>query len=561
VIRQLRVNNLAVIDELDVELGPGLNVITGETGAGKSVLLSAVAVLCGRRVSAEVIRTGESQASVEAIFDSPLLAARAIELGFADPEGEAHELLVARTISARGRGKVLVNGRLSTVTLLAELMTDALEIVSQGEHQRLVRPEVQTELVDAYGGLEPLAEQLRAHYLSWHAVAAELQERVVRREERARREDQLRFEIEQIERVGPRLGELAELEREHARLAHVDRLAQLVSSALEILQEEGGAGEGLVHAQGAISDAAQLDPDLGEAAEGLRRAGVELEEAVLALQRYGAALEADPGRLSGVEGRLGEIARLQARYGADVEEILAHRDRARDELDRIGGGEARTEQLERDLADAARVLSASAAQLDRARRQAGAEIAEAVQKELRGLELRKAEFQVRFDPLSAKTAEGWEAPSGPRGAALASFVFSANPGEEPRRLRDVASGGELSRLLLALRNVLRDADEGRVLLFDEIDAGVGGRSARRVGERLRTLARVHQILCITHLAAIAALGGTHYNVQKRTRSGRTVMAIGPLEGEARVDEIARLSGGGRVTAAARAHARELLTAS
>jgi DNA repair protein RecN (Recombination protein N) len=559
VIRQLRVKNLAVIDELDVELGPGLNVLTGETGAGKSVLLSAVAMLCGRRVSAEVIRTGEAQASVEAILDSPLLAARAVELGFADAEGEARELLVARTISARGRSKVFVNGRLSTVTLLAELMADVLEVVSQGEHQRLVRPEVQTELVDAYGGLQPLGEQVRERYRSWHAVAADLQDRIVRREERARREDQLRFEIEQIERVAPRPGELAELEREHARLAHVDRLAQLVSSALETLQAEGGAGEGLVLARGAVSDAAQLDPDLEDAAEGLRRAGVELEEAILALQRYGAALEADPSRLAGVEGRLGEIGRLQARYGADVEEILAHRDRSREELDRIGGGEARTEQLERELAEAARALTAAASRLDKARRQAGGEIAAAVQKELRGLELRKAEFQVRFEKLSIKTPEGWEAPSGPRGSAAASFVFSANPGEEPRRLRDVASGGELSRLLLALRNVLRDADAGRILLFDEIDAGVGGRSARRVGERLRTLARVHQILCITHLAAIAALGETHYNVQKRTRRGRTVTAIGPLVGEARVDEIARLSGGGRVTDAARAHARELLS--
>jgi DNA repair protein RecN (Recombination protein N) len=561
VIRQLRVKNLAVIDELDVELGPGLNVLTGETGAGKSVLLSAVAMLCGRRVSAEVIRTGESQASVEAILDSPLLAKRAVELGFADPEDETRELLVARTISARGRGKVHVNGRLSTVTLLAELMADALEIVSQGEHQRLVRPEVQTELVDAYGGLAPLAEELRQGYRSWHAVAAELHDRIARREERARREDQLRFEIEQIERVGPKLGELAELEREHARLAHVDRLAQGVSQALDTLQSEGGAGEALVIALGAVSEAAQLDPDLAETAEGLRRAGVELEEAVLALQRYGAALEADPSRLAAVEGRLGEIGRLQARYGADVEEILAHRDRAREELERIGGGEARGERLERELAEAARELSTRAARLDKARRQAGNEIAAAVQKQLRGLELRKAEFQVRFEKLNPKTPEGWEAPSGPRGPALASFVFSANPGEEPRRLRDVASGGELSRLLLALRNVLRDADEGRILLFDEIDAGVGGRSARRVGERLRSLGRVHQILCITHLAAIAALGETHYNVQKRTRGGRTVTAIGPLEGEARVDEIARLSGGGRVTAAARAHARELLSAS
>ena len=555
-IRTLRVRNLAVIADLELELGPGLNVLTGETGAGKSVLLSAIALLRGRRVSADAIRSGESEACVEAIFASPALLLRARELGLAaDDDGE---LLVTRTLAAAGRGRVHVNGRLATVGLLAKLLAEEIEVVGQGEHQGLLRSEVQSELLDAFGGLEEPAAALRAAHERWRALAAELEERRAHTEERARREDQLRFEVEQIGKIAPEPGELAELEAEHQRLAHVDRLGQGSDVALEGLDGDGGAREALAAAARELVALRALDPSLAECSESLERATLELSDTVASLEQYRAALEADPERLGRVEQRLDELGRLQRRYGTTIEEILAHSASAQAELERIGGGQARTAEFEHALAVAGGELDALARALQKGRRASGAELANAVQKELAGLELGRASFAVAFEALPAKTPEGWPAPSSARGLERAVFTLAANPGEDPRALREVASGGELARLLLALRNVLRDSAPGGLLLFDEIDAGISGRTGGRVGERLRALARTHQTLCITHLASIAALGETHYRVDKRVRAGHTRTSVARLEGEERVDEIARMSGGGRLTEAARTHARELL---
>ncbi len=563
-IRELRVQNLALIDELELELEPGLNVITGETGAGKSVLLGAIAALSGRRVSSESVRSGADAATVEALFEGQPLLARARELGLASRDDS--ELLVVRRVSREGRGKVQVNGRLSTVSLLAELLADALEVVSQGEHLRLLRPEVQARLLDEYGELGPRVEQVRTLYAGWYALTREIHSRRASMQERARREDQLRFELEQIESVAPEPGELDALETEHARLAHVDHLTQETGAALELLEGDPGPGarERLAQAQAHLRTALELDRSLSDTAESLERARLELDEASSGLERYLASLDADPAHLARVEMRLAELRRLQARYGPSVEEILAYRDRIRDEIEQLGGGEARTAELESEQAERAQALGAAAGQLEKARRQVAAELAAHMQRELQGLDLRRAAFSVALEPLSAKTQEGWEAPCAPQGRERPSFWLAPNPGEEPRRLRDAASGGELARLLLALRNVLREADsDPGVLLFDEIDAGVSGRTAHRIGERLRALGarHQHQVICITHLPQIAALAETHYQVGKRVRGGRTLTWVKRVDGEARVDEIARMLAGGRVTPAARSHAKELISRS
>lgn len=559
-IRTLRVRNLAVIEELELELEPGLNVITGETGAGKTVLLGAIATLSGRRVSSEGVRTGAATAAVEAIFETPRLLERARDLGLAREDDT--ELLVTRSVSREGRGKVFINGTLATVSLLSELLSDALEVVSQGEHQRLLRPEVQAQLLDAYGELDLLVEEVASLHARWHTLAKEIHARRASAEERARREDQLRFELEQIEAVDPEPDELESLGAEHARLAHVDRLGQELGAALELLDGGGGVRERLGGAQAHLHSTLSLDNSLSEIAEAAERAQVELTETVASLERYLSLLESDPARLAQVETRLTELRRLQSRYGPTIEAILAYRDGAREELELMGGGEARTAAQEAEQAELAHSLEAAGKRLEKARRQVAGELELAVARELAAVGLGRVSFRVAFEPLSGKTREGWEAPCAPQGRERASFWLAANPGEDPRRLRDAASGGELARLLLALRNVLREEeseeDMGGVLLFDEIDAGVGGRTARRVGERLRWLAARHQILCITHLPQIAAVAQTHYRVEKRLRSGRTLTRVKRLEGEARVDEIARMAAGGRVTETARAHARELL---
>ena len=555
-IQALRVRDLATIDELSLEPGPGLNVLTGETGAGKSVLLGAISLLAGRRVSKEVVRSGAAEASVEAIFAAPALLERARELGLAGDDDA--ELLVARSVSSEGRGKVWINGRLATTALLAELLGDALEIVSQGEHLALLRPEVQLELLDRHGGLEPLAAEVAELYRQWRERALELDQRRAQAAELARREDQLRFEIEQIDRTAPRADELEALEAEHRRLAHVERLGRDSERALDALDGGGGARERLAEAAAALRGAVELDPALAGAAQALGRAALEAEDAVRELERYRESLEVEPGRLEQVEARLGELRRLQSRYGPNIEAILEYRAQAQREFERIAGGERRTAQLESELAACAERLDAAARRLSGARETVAVELASAVTAELAAVDLPKARFDVALEPAPGKGPEGRAAPSGPGGRESAAFQLVANPGEKPRRLRDAASGGELARLLLALRNVLRGAESSRVLLFDEIDAGIGGRAAGRVGERLRHLGRHHQILCITHLPQVAALGDRHFRVSKRVSRGRTRSAIEELQGELRVDEVARMAAGANVTEAARAHARELL---
>jgi DNA repair protein RecN (Recombination protein N) len=555
-IATLRVRNMVTIEELELELGPGLTVVTGETGAGKSLLLGAIALLSGQRVGSELVRAGAKEAQVEAILKSPQLLARARALGVA-AEGE-DELLVSRTLSREGRGRVFLNGRLATVALLSELMADALEITSQGEHQRLLRAEAQAELLDAFASLEPFAGEVAGLHARWRELALAIQARRRDREALARREDQLRFELEQIDRVKPLPGELDELGVELRRLGHADRLARAAGRALESLDSEGGLREQLGAARASLRAVLELDPELRDSDAALERAKLELDEASLLLERYAEAIEADPQRLTRVEERLGELRRLQSRYGNAIEDILTHRDRAAAELASLAGGEERTAELEAELAALAESLDAKARGLSRARETAAEALERAVQSELAALELKRARFRVELEPLEAKSAEGLTPPSGPSGRERAAFLLAANPGEAAGKLKDTASGGELARLLLALRNALRDADQGRVLLFDEVDAGLGGQTARKVGERLRTLAARNQVICITHLPQIAALGDLHHSVVKDVRKSRTETRISTLRGDERVDEIARMSGG-QLTDASRAHARELLS--
>jgi len=557
VIQSLRVRNLALLEELELEFSRGLHVVTGETGAGKSILLGAIALLCGRRVSTDLVRSGEREARVEALFDAGELLERARELGLA--EEEESELLVARSVSREGRGKVWVNGRLATVEMLARLMDGAIEIASQGEHQRLLRPELQTEWLDAHGQHATALATVTERFERWAQLAQELADRSAHATERARREAHLRADLEGIERVAPSAAELEALEAEHSRLGHLERIDSRTAGALEHIDDgENGARARLHASRTQLRDVLGLDPKLADVDAALERAELECAEASFALERYRSGLEADPRRIEHVEQRLGEIRKLQSRFGESIDAILALAESARTELEQLGGGEERTEALRAELESADRELRAAADVLSRARVAAAADLAAGVCTELAGLDMSKARFEVRLEPASPPSRGGLTASSGPGGCERAVFVLAANPGEEPRRLRDAASGGELARLMLALRNALRGGESGRLLLFDEVDSGVGGATADRVGRRLRELARHHDVLCITHLPQIAALGQTHYHVHKRVRDGRTVTLVEQLEGDERVDEIARMAGGGKITATARAHARELL---
>ncbi len=557
-IRTLRVRNLAVIEELELELGPGLNVITGETGAGKSVLLGAIALLRGRRISSELVRSGSDEASIEVVLDAPPILARARELGQAS-EGD-EELLVTRTVSRDGRGRVRLNGSVTTAQLLAQTIGDTLEVIGQGEHQRLLQPDVQASLLDSFAGVEEAVAEHEALHRRWSETTRELGERRRTSESRLREEDRLRFEVDQIRAVDPKPGEIEDLESERVRLAHVDRLARDSAAVLDGLQREEGVRDRLARLRGPLDQSAKLDPALDPIVEALARASVEIDDAGAALERYVASIDAEPGRLEVVEGRLSELHGLLARYGSTIEDVLAHADSAEAELQHLGGGEGRMEQLEGELGALGERLVESAARLTAGREKAAVSLARVVEEELGALDLRGARFEVRLLPMEPRAAGQVPPPSGPRGRERAEFWLAASPGEEPRRLRDAASGGELARIVLALRTALRDADHGRILLFDEVDVGIGGRTAQRVGARLRRLGTRHQVICITHLPQIAALGQTHYRIVKRMRAGRATPRVERLSGEARVEEVARMSGSGRITPTVRAHARELLGA-
>jgi len=562
VISTLRIRDLAVVADVELELGAGLNVLTGETGAGKSLVLAALALLAGRRASAEAVRQGASEAAVEAVFGTARLPALEAELAARGLACDDHELVVRRSVAASGRSRAQVAGQLAPVSLLAELLGPHIEIASQHDSHALRRPEVHGRLLDAYGGLEAKRRAVAEGYAGLRRVDEERTRMHAAAAERARRRDLLAFQVGEIDEAKLRPGEPEALAAERARLRHVERLREGAVRAAAALggdpavSDAPGAADLAAEAARGVEDLAEIDPELGPLAGRLVAAHAELADAAGELESYAAGLEGDPARLTEVEERLERIEGLRRKYGESVEEILAFRADAAAELEADEAAGSRERELAAERERLAAALSRDARALSAGRRRAARRLAEAVEEELRALALPHAGLAVALP--AAPVPEGL--PCGPAGAEAPELLFRANPGEDPRPLRKVASGGELSRLFLALKNALRRADPGMVLVFDEVDAGVGGGVAERVGHALAELASEHQVLCITHLPQVAARGDVHLHVRKREIGGRAVAEVHQLDPEGRVEEIARMAGGTRITAATRRHARELLEA-
>jgi DNA repair protein RecN (Recombination protein N) len=560
VIETLRIANLAIVERAEVEFGPGLNALTGETGAGKSIVLGALGLLAGARASAEAIRAGAEEARVEAVFRTERLPALEAELRERGLEPDGHELVVARTLGRGGRSRAEVAGRLVPVSTLAELFEGRLEISSQHESQSLRRPESHARLLDAFGGLGEERRRVEEGHALLRAARAECHRLEAESAARERRRDFLAFQIAEIEEIGPEPGELERLAAEHARLAHAAELRDETAAAATALAgdpgapETPGAGDALDAAARGLAAVAAIDPQLAGLAERLRALHVEVEDAARDLERYADRVDVDPARLTVVEQRLARLEHLRTRYGASEEEILAFRDTATGELADLGGADERLAELRRSQVAAEAALREAAERLSRGRARAGRLLAKAAERALRALDMPAARLEVGLAPVAP--ADGL--PCGPGGAEQVEFLLAANPGEPARALRRVASGGELSRIFLALRGALRRAGEGMILVFDEVDAGIGGRAANRVGTLLAKLAADHQVLCITHWPQIAAAAATHHRAVKGVRGGRTGVRIEPLAERERIEELARMAGGDRVTEATRRHARELL---
>jgi len=559
-IETLRIEGMAVIEHAELEFGPGLNVLTGETGAGKSIVLGALTLLAGARASAQTIRDGCDEAVVEAVFDTtrlPDLESTLAERGVDDDE---HQLVVRRSVARNGRSRVRLSGQLMPAATLAELLGGRLEISSQHDSQMLLRPDAHVRLLDASGGLQPLRDRVAAAHATVRAIDAERERLRADAQERERRRDFLAFQVEEIDAAALEPAAIEALRGDRARWAHADRLQSDGAAALAALSgdtgspEERSATDGLAGAARIVASMARLDPTLSPLADRLAALTDELREAALDLERSVAALESDPERLAEADERLHQVETLQRKYGATVEEVLAFRDRAAAELATLEGAGEREAELEAERAIHCRALAADAKKLTRGRVKAARRLADEVGASLRQLAMPEAQFEVRLDP--AEPPPGL--PCGPSGAEVPVFGFCANAGEALRPLRAVASGGELSRVFLALKQALRESAAGMVLVFDEVDTGVGGRVADRVGAMLADLARNHQVLCITHLPQIAAFAQTHFRVEKDVAEGRTRTRISRVEGAERVEEIARMAGGESVGSATLAHARELL---
>jgi DNA repair protein RecN (Recombination protein N) len=559
VLRELRIENLLLIEKAELRLGEGLNAITGETGAGKTVLAHSLDLLMGGKARSGIVRPGAEEAWVEGVFDLPeglLAEPEFAELAERVPEG-AEEVVLGRRVSAGGRTSAFVAGRAASAADLKRLGSRLLAFYGQHEHRRLTIASAQMEVLDGFAGAEHLAlrEQHRAAHRECVALAAELAELRERDGSRARDLDLYRYELSEIEAVAPDPAEQEELSAERERLAHAEGLREAAGGALDATsgaeEEGGGAAGALAQAESLLQGLAGVDAGLDALSARLSALTIELGDVAGELRSCLDRLEADPGRLAAVEERLDALDRLERKHGGSVESVLAHAERCRAEIARLEGAGERGAEAERALAEAEARRAKLAARLSKARAKATAPFEAAVAEELERLAMPGAKLEVALDPHP----EGF----GPSGAETVELRLAPNPGLAPAPLRDAASGGELSRTMLALSGVGGGAGAG-VLVFDEIDAGVGGQTARAVGERLRSLGEGRQIICITHLPQVASLAATHFTIEKDVAGDRATASVRRLDGEGVVAEIRRMLGGEGSDEAATRHARELLAA-
>ncbi len=565
----LRISGFAIVDAVEVRFGPGLNVLTGETGAGKSILVNALHLVLGGRMSGEVLRDGAEEAVVEALFELPaghpvlarLAAAGLVDAEDASAKGDARELLVRRVAARGGRGRALVNGALCTVSMLEQALRGAVDISGQHEHVSLLDASTHLELLDAHAGLDatPLL-RYRAAHAALAALAREREALSADEGERARRADYLAFQLAELDRVDPKPGELEALDEERRVLASAEKLRDAARAAEALAYgEEGSASERVAQAARALADAAALDRRLEPTLALLRSASVEIEEAGRELGRYADAVGGDPERLAAVEDRLEGLRALARKHGS-LDAAVARRVEMKDELSRLRGGGERLGELEGEIAARGRDALALARELSRARAEAAREFASCVRGELDALAMGRCRIEVALlPPESGVAVDG--AVLGASGAERAEILIAPNPGEPPRPLARIASGGELSRILLAVKRTLSRKDPVATYVFDEVDAGIGGAVAEAMGRVLSEVSHGRQVICVTHLPQVAAFADRHLRVEKRVGGGRTRAAVEVLDGpEDRRREVARMIAGATITESALGHAAALIEA-
>ncbi|SMB98550.1 DNA replication and repair protein RecN [Thermanaeromonas toyohensis ToBE] len=552
-LAELQIENFALIEKLKLNLGPGLNVVTGETGAGKSIIIDAIGLLVGARASGEYLREGAERGCVSGLFycqDLKGVEGILKELGF-KPE-EDGSLLLTRELSRSGRHSCRINGRPVTLSMYQKIGQHLVDIHGQHAYQSLLRPTYQLQLLDSFAGLTTLRKEITEIYSRWRAVKHELEELYGDPSERERQKDLLRFQIEEIDRAAPKLGEEEELKQELKILTSAEELARGAEMVYTHLfgggVRQASAYDLLAQAGEILISMANLDPGLKKWVTMLEEASLQVEEVAKALRSYREALEFDPKRLQEIEDRLETLRRLHRKYGRTLEDILRFREEAAATLARLEQSEELASRLEKESENLLSVYEEKAAKLHHLRLKAAKELEKEIQVVLRELAMPAAKVTIalrcREDP-------------GPVGKDEIEFYFQPNPGEGTYPLAQIASGGEMARVMLALKSILAGVDEIPTLIFDEIDAGVGGQAARSVALRLAHIGRKRQVLCVTHSAQLASLADHHFNVNKVVQGNRTYTLVKELTGEERLLELARLLSG-EASPTALKHAAELL---
>jgi DNA repair protein RecN (Recombination protein N) len=541
-LRFLRIRNLAVIEAVEVEFEPGFNVLTGETGAGKSILVEAVGLLLGARASQDLVRTGEAQATIEAIF-----------------EADDRELVVRREITSQGRSRSFINGALATAAALRDLSARLVEPHGQHEHQALLDPATHLPLLDAYATLDDLGAQVASAWEAVRRLRDQLERSRMDAREKAARLELIAFQLAEIEKAAPKAGEDEELAATRQVLASAERIQRLCQESYAALYESDAAVlAGLGGVWKRVGELAALDPQFAPYVDARDAIKSQLEDLAFFLRQYADGIDASPGRLQEVEDRLALLERLKRKHGPLLQDVIDKGAALRRERDLLTGAGEQAGDLERSLDAATRTFLGRARDLSTRRRAAAVEFSKRLEALVAELAMARTRFDVRFN-VSELPEDRWSE----RGVDEAEFFVSPNPGEELRPLARIVSGGELSRVMLALKTLAAGspaAAGAKTLIFDEVDAGIGGRVADVVGARLAALGERFQVLCITHLPQIAAHGDTQFRIEKNVRGARTVTAVAQLDDNGRVQEIARMIGGATITEQARASAAELLAA-
>lgn len=554
-LTELVVHNFAIIRNLEVAFKSGLNALTGETGAGKSILVGAVNLILGSRASQEMIRTGATEATVEAAFelsDRQRVSDRLSMLGL---ESTDSVLIIRRSISRSGRNRVFVNDQQISLQQLQQVARGLISVSGQHEHQLLLDADLHLELLDAFGRLDSMCEEVSRCYADWSETREQLNKLKRFKQDQAAQVDWMRFQLQELEGANLQPDEDNVLQAELNILRHAAALSGAAEASHQILYAGKGAVlDRLAEVEKNIESISRIDPAQKDLLKQLEQSRIQLQELSYSLQQYSRSISFDPGRLSQIEDRLALIQRLGKKYGGSVDAMIQRVEELRSALGQEEDADFREEQLQKKLEAARAAYLEKARALSEQRRECAGRLSGEVEKTLAGLDMGRARFAVSFQETGGEAEPVFT----PSGIDRVEFMLSANPGEDLKPLSRIASGGELSRILLALKSLLSRSGEAETLIFDEVDTGIGGRTAELVGLQLERLSRKHQVICITHLPQIACYAEHHYKVAKQVREGETSTDIRLLSSHERVEELARMLGGISISDTTRAHAQELL---